>query len=131
MDTELSSPNFNAARARSNSSSRVPDFLVSATSSHYRNVDSIFTQLLPLPLISTNNKVPYPLATAPAVPSPTTICDFSRRDDAIETALSQMSIILVSLSAAFASLGYALRRPDTPQSTIRFPTDFTARYTVF
>ena len=114
MNRELSSPNFNAARARSNSSSRVPDYFFSAASSHYhRNVDPVFAHLPPLHPIVTTNEVPNSSVTEHAVPSPTTECE-SPRVDAIETALSQMSAALASLAAlpaAFASLGSALRRP--------------------
>ena len=76
MDRELSSPNFDAARARSNSSSRVPDYFFSATSSnHNRYADSIFSNLPPLHPISTTHKVPCNSVPEHAVPSPTTVCN--------------------------------------------------------
>ena len=110
MDRELSSPNFNAARARSNSSSRVPDYFFSATSSHsHCNVDPIFSHLPPLHPIVTTHEAPGFSVPEHAVPSPTTVGNSPRRDDAIEVALSQ---ILAALPAAFASLGSALRRPN-------------------
>ena len=128
IDRYLSSPNFDASRPRSNSLSRNPYYLFSASAPcHRRDAVHISSQLPLVHPISTTHEVPCPSATAHAVPSPTTVCESPRRDDAIETALSQMSIILASLPAAFASLGSALRRPDTPQSTIRLPNDFPAR----
>ena len=109
MDRELSSPNFNAARARRNSSSRVSDYYFSATSHRYRNVEPTSYKLPPLHPISTAHEVACSLVPEHCVPSPTTVCESPRRDDAIESALSQMSI-------AFASLGAALRRPDAQRN---------------
>ena len=125
MDKELSSPNFNAAGAGSNSLSRVPDYFLSAASSHYHhNVDPVFAHLPPLHPIVTTYEVPNSSVPEHAVPSPTTECESPRRVDALETALSQMSAVLASLSAlpaGFASLGSALRRPNDSTSRDAFP----------
>ena len=126
-------PNFNAVHAYSNSSSRVSD-LFSATPSHHRNADPEFTYLPPLHPIFTTYKVPCYLATVHAVSSLTTKCKSPRRDDAIETALSQMSVALDSLAAipaALASLCLALRRSDITQGTIQLPNDSASRDAVF
>ena len=128
MDRYLTSPNFEASRPRSNFLSHDLYYFLSASAPcHRRDAVHISSQLPPMHPISTTHEVPGPSTTAHAVPSPTTVCESPRRDDAIETALSQMSIILASLPAVFASLGSALRRPDTPQCTIRLPNDFPSR----
>ena len=124
MNRDFSSPNFNTARARRYSSSRVPDYFFSAASSHYhRNVDPVFAHLPPLHPIETTYEVPNSSVPEHAVPSPTTECE-SPRVDAIKTALSQMSAALAShaaLSAAFVSLGSALRRPNDSTSRNAVP----------
>ena len=54
MNREHSFPNFNAAQARSNSSSRVPDYFFSATSSHHnRYADPFMSNLQPLHIFAT------------------------------------------------------------------------------
>ena len=115
MDRELSSPNFNAARARSNSSSRVPDYFFSATSFHsHRNVDPKFSQLPPLLPITTNHEVPCTSVAVHAVPSPTTVCNSPQTNDVNRAAFSL-------ITAAFASLNFDLdiRRREAPQSPMQ------------
>ena len=125
MDRDFSSPNFDAARPRSNSTSSVPYYFFSATSScGRRDADPIMSQLPPLHPIATTREVPNFTLPEHAVPSPTTECESPRRDDAIEAALSQMSDALASLAsypAAFASLGSALCRQNDSTSRDAVP----------
>ena len=106
---------------------RVFPIVFSATSYHNRHADPIFTQLPPLYPILTTYEISCPSAIAHADSIPTTVCDSPRGDDVIETALSQMSIILASLPAAFASLFSALRSSDTLQGKVQIPNDFAVR----
>ena len=47
----------------------------------------------------TTDEVPASSVTEHAVPSSTTVCELPRRDDAIETTLSHMSVAFASLAA--------------------------------
>ena len=116
MDRELSSPNFNAAPARSNSSSRVPDYFFSATSHHNRYADSIFFNLPPLHPISTTHEVPCTSVPEHAVPSPTTVCNSPQTNDIVQAAFSQFV-------AAFGSLGFdfEIRRREAPRNAVQPP----------
>ena len=112
MNRELSFPDFNAARARSSSSSRVPDNFFSATSSrHYRNADPIFSHLPPLHPISTTHEVPRFPAYEIAVPSPTTVCNLPQPNDAAQSALAQVAALL-------STLGFGIHRQEAPLSDV-------------
>ena len=115
MDRELSSPDFNAARARSNSSSRVPDYYFYVTSSHcHRNVDTIFAHLPQLHPIPTTHEVPCTSATVHAVPSPTTDCNSPQTNDDTQSAISK-------IAGALGSFGFdfQIRRRKAPQNAIQ------------
>ena len=116
MDRDFSSPNFDAARPRSNSSSRVPDYFVSATSSHhYRYPDPIMSQLPPLHPIATTREVPCSSGPEHVVSSPTTVCNSPETNDAAQAALVQIAELLGSLG-----FGFIARKPRKTPCNFQF-----------
>ena len=115
MERNFSSPNFDALCPRSNSTSRVPYYLLSATSlCGRRDTDSIMSKLPPLHLISTTHEVPCFFVNAHAVSSPTTVCNLPQPDNTSQATLTQIVSLL-------GSLGFGTHRQEAPQNAVQPP----------
>ena len=101
MDRDLYSPNFDAARPRSNLSSRAPNYCFATSSCIRRDADPIMSQLSPLHHITTTREVSCSLGSENAVPKPTRVCNSQQTNDVNQAAFS-------IITAAFASLGFDL-----------------------
>ena len=115
MDRDFLSPNFDGARPRSNSTSRVPYYFFSATSScGRRDADPIMSQLPPLYSIATTREVFCSSAPEHVVSSPTTVCNSPQTNDAAQAALVQIAALL-------CSLGFGIHRQEAPQNVVQLP----------
>ena len=117
MDRNFTSPNFDAARPRSNSLSHVPYYFFSASAPcHRRDAEHISSRLPPLHPISTAYEAPRFPASGHAVPSPTTACSTPHPNGDTEARFARLEAAI-----ALLTLGHDSRRQDAPRDAVQPP----------
>ena len=117
MDRGFTSPNFDAARPRSNSLSHVPYYYFSASAPcHRRDAEHISSRLPPLHPISTAYEAPRFSASGHAVPSPTTACSRPHPNGDTEARFARLEAAI-----ALLTLGHESRRQHAPRDAVQSP----------